>query len=383
MALALETYKEKAMRPASFLAISLILLACEFASAEVVFTDGFETGPSNWVNPYPALPPPPPSFVPFPYWSDEGSWFDVNWAGPKPMCGHGETYNCFGPHVFNTSTDHPHSGAYCVKQINAQPFWYGITLTQKLTLPSNKTIRLSAWQFEDCNHLDPYPQSWNVSHDQDEGWVALIGDDGPAGSIVYDAEFAAIGVHAPPPNPTPIWSYNADFWHNLTWSTATESWNLTGPVVPRTQGFRHLEIWVHPYTGNVGDVEFFVNGTKVAQGIRKPGYLGTGVPINNIGLGANPAHMSEDYIANTYDYFYYDDVKLSVGALGDFDGDGDVDLIDFGHFQACFNGPNRPPVTAGCEDADFDSDNDVDLMDFGVFQGCFNGPNRPAQSACQ
>ncbi len=31
-------------------------------------------------------------------------------------------------------------------------------------------------------------------------------------------------------------------------------------------------------------------------------------------------------------------------ASGDLDGDGDVDLADFATFQACFNGPNRPPA---------------------------------------
>lgn len=61
----------------------------------------------------------------------------------------------------------------------------------------------------------------------------------------------------------------------------------------------------------------------------------------------------------------------------DFDWDGDVDLVDFGHFQACFNGPNRPYAQRCCEDADFDADRDVDLVDFGTFQQCFNGPNRP------
>jgi hypothetical protein len=66
----------------------------------------------------------------------------------------------------------------------------------------------------------------------------------------------------------------------------------------------------------------------------------------------------------------------------DVDGDQDVDLVDFGTFQACFNGPNRPwngpPVDpAKCACLDVDKDTDVDLMDFGQFQSCFNGPNRP------
>lgn len=67
--------------------------------------------------------------------------------------------------------------------------------------------------------------------------------------------------------------------------------------------------------------------------------------------------------------------------IGDYDSDGDVDLVDFAHFQGCFNGPNRPPAQSGCSDADADLDGDVDLSDFSVFQMCFNGPNRPAACA--
>ena len=33
----------------------------------------------------------------------------------------------------------------------------------------------------------------------------------------------------------------------------------------------------------------------------------------------------------------------------DFDQDGDVDLVDFSFFQACFNGPNRDPARTGCD----------------------------------
>jgi hypothetical protein len=68
---------------------------------------------------------------------------------------------------------------------------------------------------------------------------------------------------------------------------------------------------------------------------------------------------------------------------GDFNEDGDVDLADFSHFQACFNGPNRPySFENGCADADIDGDGDVDLVDFSSFQACFNGPNRPPNAGC-
>jgi hypothetical protein len=72
----------------------------------------------------------------------------------------------------------------------------------------------------------------------------------------------------------------------------------------------------------------------------------------------------------------------------DADGDGDVDLADFGTFQSCFNGPNRPysggpAVLWKCKCLDVDPDDgDVDLTDFGTFQACFNGPNRTPATGC-
>ncbi len=75
-------------------------------------------------------------------------------------------------------------------------------------------------------------------------------------------------------------------------------------------------------------------------------------------------------------------VNLTVDAYtADFDHDGDVDLTDFGYFQLCFGGPNRP-VIFECSPADLDGDQDVDVGDFLVFQGCFNGPNKPPRTPC-
>ena len=75
--------------------------------------------------------------------------------------------------------------------------------------------------------------------------------------------------------------------------------------------------------------------------------------------------------------FVLTSVAPPVPIPSDFDEDGDVDVGDFGVFQACFNGPNRQPAADGCSPTDLDGDGDVDLMDFGVFQACFNGPNHP------
>ncbi|GMU23844.1 MAG: hypothetical protein AMXMBFR13_39220 [Phycisphaerae bacterium] len=66
----------------------------------------------------------------------------------------------------------------------------------------------------------------------------------------------------------------------------------------------------------------------------------------------------------------------------DFDGDGDVDQDDFGHFQVCATGPELGPPGTGCDNADLDGDDDVDQSDFGVFQRCISGPAQAADPAC-
>jgi formylglycine-generating enzyme required for sulfatase activity len=58
---------------------------------------------------------------------------------------------------------------------------------------------------------------------------------------------------------------------------------------------------------------------------------------------------------------------------GDFDSDGDVDLVDFQMFQLCFSGTDMPWTGDACAPGDTDFDGDVDLVDFGGFQLAFTG----------
>jgi len=52
---------------------------------------------------------------------------------------------------------------------------------------------------------------------------------------------------------------------------------------------------------------------------------------------------------------------------GDFNCDDNVNLVDYGKLAQCIGGPSVAPGL-GCEIADLDGDSDVDLGDFGLFQ---------------
>lgn len=64
-----------------------------------------------------------------------------------------------------------------------------------------------------------------------------------------------------------------------------------------------------------------------------------------------PPGSGDSLVVANYDCspgFVSNAVSVTIAADGgvpsDFDHDGDVDVSDFVHFQACFNGPDQPPA---------------------------------------
>lgn len=73
------------------------------------------------------------------------------------------------------------------------------------------------------------------------------------------------------------------------------------------------------------------------------------------------------------EYTSADGVKLVLEgyALGDSDGDGDVDLDDYEVAAGCLPGPDGGPIPVSCEAFDVDDDGDSDLADWAMLQTRF------------
>ncbi|NLX20620.1 MAG: hypothetical protein GXY55_02970 [Phycisphaerae bacterium] len=67
---------------------------------------------------------------------------------------------------------------------------------------------------------------------------------------------------------------------------------------------------------------------------------------------------------------------------GDMDGDGDVDLTDFGFIQTCLTGPYVLVTEQACVLADLNSDRRVDYRDLAIFRNCVSGGDIVADPCC-
>lgn len=127
-----------------------------------------------------------------------------------------------------------------------------------------------------------------------------------------------------------------------------------------------------------------------SRGVRD-GYLQMAAGRMQLHLGrVNLTRMmvisADPQLKNLLQQRYDQQFKTKVDALApmkpDFDRDGDVDLDDFGHLQACLSGPDTPQTDPACQDARLDLDSDVDLADIDAFLQCFSGAGVLADYGC-
>lgn len=132
-----------------------------------------------------------------------------------------------------------------------------------------------------------------------------------------------------------------------------------------------------PSTGAVYVYRFdglqWLEVTELLPGPPGGGSVGRSVsltPTADRALVGAPGTFDQDIGGNTGAAFVFDGTKCS-GVPGDLDGDGDVDIVDFSTFAACFG---QPPVDQ-CVCADMDNDGDIDIVDFSTFAAQFGtGP---------
>jgi hypothetical protein len=94
------------------------------------------------------------------------------------------------------------------------------------------------------------------------------------------------------------------------------------------------------------------------------------VELVNFGVWFSIYDVDYDGLVGSYD------VSFAQQNHGDYENDGDVDLVDYGAFQrCCASSATGTTVTAACRDA-FDMDNDgvVDLEDLDGFIQRLKGP---------
>lgn len=123
--------------------------------------------------------------------------------------------------------------------------------------------------------------------------------------------------------------------------------------------------------GNVVNVDFLADQTLID--------LDTNAPYETVWSDVSPGQYTLNARARDDDdaVTISDPVSITVIFVGDFDGDGDVDLKDFGAFQACLG-----QTASACEDADMNGNAFVDAGDLVVFQGCMSGANVPTDPTC-
>ena len=146
-------------------------------------------------------------------------------------------------------------------------------------------------------------------------------------------------------------------------SNLEESRNGSSPLLQDTDG----DGWSDAYEVNVSKTDptsIDTDGDTIIDS------------LDNCPLIPNPAQEDRDGDG-------VGDVCDNTFSGADFDRDGDVDMDDFGHLQACLN-RTAVALSPDCEDANLNHDahSYVDKDDMAILKACFSGPDVPANPDC-
>lgn len=187
--------------------------------------------------------------------------------------------------------------------INSAREWvnYHVTYNSMHALPTtySENVYLKVWMFEDNDMA--FPGYWDPPAEyQANGFITLLDT-----TMVND--YFRVGAMGQ-------WGRNLStrvWWQNCAIETATNGakvldgkldGTVTKPLVPRRQGWRKYSILIRPYTGNAGDVQFYIDDKLVYNGKRSAA-PGGAAPVDTIILGS-PWWTNETY--------WYDDVDFGT-----------------------------------------------------------------------
>ncbi len=170
--------------------------------------------------------------------------------------------------------------------------------------------------------------------------------------------------------------------HPVPAADVTPPASVTGLTTVRFPSYVQLD-WTNPSTGDFMGTTIRVKTTGFPTGPTD----GTFIIDKGNAPGTSDSHTHTGLTSGTtyyYAVFAHDEASnYAAPALaavmvlaGDFDGDGDIDQLDFAHLQLCLSG-DGVPYAAGCADADLDGGGDVDGADMAIFIGCMGGANAP------
>jgi hypothetical protein len=114
-----------------------------------------------------------------------------------------------------------------------------------------------------------------------------------------------------------------------------------------------------------------------------PGIMSSGASVTHLRPRIGTMHYYAVFAHdNTPNYAPGAFISAKTLIPGDFDQDGDIDMIDFGRLQGCISGLGTPQNRPECQSAKLDPDDDVDSDDLRLFTACISGSNVPVDPDC-